>query len=132
MPSKLRVSIGWILIAWAAWTMNGGGGLVPVSSGERIIMIPHETADDTPAIANEFAALRIGAHADYLKSKGHTLDIWDDDKVGPDGNPPALLEKYKPYSLPEVLVIDPPDKLLAREPFTTADSAMDILRKNGG
>lgn len=131
MP-KSRKLLGFALIAWALWTMYGGGGILPAPSGERIIMIPHETADDTPAIANEFAALRIGAHAEYLKSKGHTLDIWDDDKVGPDGKPPALLEKYKPYSLPEVLVIDPPDKLLAREPFTTADAAMDLLRKNGG
>lgn len=124
--------IGCLMLLLAAWMEFGGGGGVFVTEGPRHVMIPHETADDTPAIANELAALRMGTHEAYLKSKGHTLDILDDDKLGPDGQPPALLNKFKPYALPEVLVIQPPDKLLARQPFTTADAAIELLKKNGG
>jgi hypothetical protein len=117
------------------YVVFGGGlldGVVGPSAGPRIVMVVHETADDTPAVANQIALLRIGAHEAYLRDKQHTLDVLDDDKVGPDGQPPALLAKCKPYAMPEVLVIAPPDKLLARQPFTTANAAMDLLKKNGG
>lgn len=127
--SKSRI-FGWVLLIYLFATMGGGG--VFVVEGPRQMLIVHETEDDTPAIANAIGALRLGSHEAYLKEKKHLLDILDDDKVGPDGQPPALLTKFKPYVLPEVLVIQPPDKLLAREKFTTAEAAMELLKRNGG
>jgi hypothetical protein len=122
MPERSSVIMRLLLILLILH-FSGGGSSAP---GERQMLVVHETADSSPAMANEILALRSGAHEAYLKEKGHVLDIPDDEKPAP------ILDKFKPYALPEVLIILPPDKVLAREPFTTADAAMDLLKRNGG
>lgn len=113
---------------------------VPVVEGKRSILIVRETADATPDVARMITALRTPPHADYLKSKGHTLAILDDDSVDENGNPSPLVEAWRPHfagmTLPVVFVIDPAGgKLIHKQsiPSTaTADDVMQILKGNGG
>jgi len=122
MPERSSVIMRLLLILLIL-QFSGGGSSAP---GERQMLVVHETADSSPAMANEILALRSGEHEAYRAGKKHKLDILDDE------HPSPLLDQFKPYTLPEVLIILPPDKVLAREPFTTADAAMDLLKRNGG
>jgi len=109
-----------------AFLMRGGIGIPFSTPGARHVLIVRDTLNDSPAMNSQFLLLRSGAHEAYLKSKGHTLDILDDQK------PEMIPDSFKPYAMPEVLVIDPPSKLLARKHFTTAEDTIDLLKKNGG
>lgn len=112
---------------------------LPVVEGKRAVLIIRETADSTPAIGRAVTALRNPPHSEYLKSKGHTLSILDDDSVGPDGKPAPAVEAWRPQfagmTLPVVFIIDQATNTLVHKESMadlTADKVMDLLKKNGG
>lgn len=136
---KNKSPIPLILALIALWILLGGklpwNPLVPPAPevGTRNVLIVRETEDTTPEQARLATALRTGAHAEYLKTKGHTLRILDDDAVNENGQPVAELAKYKPFTIPELLIIAPPDKLLHRGPLpATAEAVIETLKANGG
>lgn len=107
--------------------------------GARLVLLIRETANSTPELRQAIIALRVGPHADYLKSRGHTLTVLDDDAVGPDGKPAPILEKWKPHyqnlNLPALILADGTGKVLAASPLSdkaTADEVIDAIKKAGG
>lgn len=103
------------------------------SEGPRQVLIVRETEETNPKLAMMTTALRVGAHADYLKSKGHQLLILDDDAKNENGQPVKALEPFKPFTVPEILIVEPPSKVLARQKLPeTADEVMTLLKANGG
>lgn len=112
----------------------------PVVEGKRALLIIRESADSTPAVARMITNLRNPPNSDYLKSKGHTLAVLDDDSVDADGKPSAIVEAWRPQfagmTLPVLFVIDPNgNKLVAKQSISataTADEVMKILKANGG
>jgi hypothetical protein len=91
-------------------------------------------------MARAITALRNPPHSDYLRSKGHTLNVLDDDAVDADGKPSAIVEAWRPFfkdlTLPVVFIVDQNgNKLVAKQSVpatTTADGYMAILKANGG
>lgn len=134
MTNKIAGILLLIYAAWAFGLFGPSDNVVTVieEPGARYMMIVRETADSSPELTNEFLSLRNGELADYLRTKHHQLSIYDLQKEDAGGKPPALLEANKPYVMPEVLIFTPPDKLLVREPFVTANAAIDLLKKHGG
>lgn len=132
LPLILALLAVWYLLGGKLpWVPTPGPGPAPV--GVRSVLIVRETEDTTPEQARLATALRTGTHAEYLKTKGHSLRILDDDAVNENGQPVAELAKYKPFSIPELLIISPPDKLLHRGPLPkTADEVMSRLKEHGG
>lgn len=134
-PKKINV-LGLAIIAAGAWLLwSGGNWSIPgfVPAGPKTVLIVRETEDTTPEQAIVATGLRAGAHADYLKSKGHSLLILDDDAVNEAGQPLPLLAKFKPYSVPELLIVSPPDRLIHREPLpASADAVMAAIKAKGG
>lgn len=110
----------------------------PVVVGPRAVLIVHEVADKTPDFARLITALRAGPQAEYLKTKGHTLRILDDDSLDQDGKP--ALEAWRPYfsslTLPVLLVIDPTAKVVLHKesiaPSATAESVVQKVKEHGG
>lgn len=100
---------------------------VPVSE-KRCVLIVYESKAVTPAESRTYTNLRDGTAAAYLKSKGHMLDICDQNK------PPA--NKYAPFGkLPELLIFDAanPAVPLFRGPMpATADNVIEQLTRTGG
>ena len=76
MPSKLRVSIGWILIGSALWTMySGGGGFQPVSTApfpaDRLcVLIVEQTEDRDDYPRSQVDAITSTIWREYVESKG--------------------------------------------------------------
>ena len=110
-----------------------------VKPGARQVLFIRETAAGTPALARLIVALRVGVHAEWLKSRGHTLLILDDDAVGPDGQPAPLLVKWRPHyaglKLPALVIADPAGNLLHAAPLldnASADVVIEAIKKAGG
>lgn len=126
----------WIVIFFAAVVIvfggKGGSPFAP-ATGPRDLLIVHESGDTTPDLARVITALRTGTAAQYLAEKKHTLTILDDEATDADGKPAPLLEQFKPYTVPELLIIAPPNKVLKREPLpASADGVLSSLKANGG
>lgn len=112
----------------------------PVVSGKRALLIVHETADTTTPISGLLVKLRTGPSFDYLKTKGHTLSILDDDSVNEHGQPSKLVEAWRPHfagmTLPVLFIIDAQTNQLLRKetiaPTATADNIIERVRETGG
>lgn len=128
-PNPL-VSLGILALAW--WLAFGGlsvpGFDVP---GPRLVVIVRESEGDSPAFARMVTNLRNGEPAKTLEAGQHQLDVLDDD------NPAAAkwLPALQGLQQPAVLVVRPPDKVLAKQSLpdsATAQTVLDILKANGG
>lgn len=112
----------------------------PAPAGTRGVLILRESADTTPALARVLTGLRTGKAADYLRDKGHTLTILDDDAVGPDGKPAPLLDTFRAefsgVALPALIVYDLATKRVLDKRViadtTTADSVVEVIKATGG
>jgi hypothetical protein len=112
----------------------------PVVEGKRAVLIIRESADSTPEVARMITGLRNAPHADYLKSKGHTLSILDDDAVDAIGQPSPLVAAWREHfagmTFPVVFILDPNGpKLIHKESLSAtagADAVMGLLKKHGG
>lgn len=87
--------------------------VVPVPSGAKVVLILHESHDQTP----EFSLLKTdlqtgGEAATYLAGKSHTVRVLDVDSTDIDGKPLGVITRLKPKigtkPLP-VLVVGPKD-----------------------
>jgi hypothetical protein len=112
------------------------GPTPPIPGGQKHIVILRETADDTPEQARMWNLLRTGEHAAYLKSKGHKLEILDDDSVDQNGQPSKLVEGLKPLatSLPFLFILEPSDgrPLHSQAVPATAAQVMEVIKSHGG
>lgn len=116
------------------------GPTPPVVEGKRALLIIRESADATPAMARLITALRNPPHSVYLKDKGHTLSILDDDSVDKDGRPTPAVEawraQFKDLPLPVLFVIDAAQgnhiHKQSLAPTATAGDVIEVLKKFGG
>ena len=108
----------------------------PVPGGKKHIVILRESADDTADQARIWNQLRTGDAAEYLASKGHKLDIFDDDSIGPDGQPAKLVTELKPLatSLPFMFILDASDgrPLHSQAVPASASLVMEVIKSHGG
>jgi hypothetical protein len=109
----------------------------PVPSGKLTAIIFEESEDHTPAFARRLVQLRTGTAASYLKSKGHTLKIVDDDSTHEDGATTAMIAKIKAagVSMPLLAVFNEAGELVKIMPLpdsVTADNVVETLRQLGG
>jgi hypothetical protein len=135
VSQRAKLSLTVLVLAVAALLLAGGGGGAFVTSGPRQVLIVHESEEQTPAFAEMVRDLRIGPHAEYLKSKGHPAPlVLDDETPGPDGSLSGILAPWKPFAVPELLILKD-GKLVKREPLPAppaAVSVIDALKKAGG
>lgn len=119
----------WQIAAWVAIAYLAFGPEIalpaipwlPSVGGPRHLVIVRESADDTPQIARTLTNLRQGTIAKQLADAGHKLTILDDDEAGV-----PVLEKFKPFTPPELLVLTlSGDKLVRRKRLP--DSAAQVL-----
>lgn len=132
---KAPDSITLMLVGLALFLLLGdGGSIVAPTQGPRHVLIVREADDQTPELSELTVQLRRGAAADALKAAGHLLDIYDDDDKGGTGAPIPLLEKFKPWlGHGEMVILQPPDKLLYRGPIpATADAVVAKVKEHGG
>jgi hypothetical protein len=120
--------IGLGLILFVLWSNHVGG--VVGTSGPYTVLVVHESASDTPDQARIFMNLRQGATQKAMQAKGHKVVILDKDSVDADGKPTAILAKYGPFTVPEVVFITASGKAAMRMPLPA--SADEIARKAGG
>lgn len=117
-------------IAWPDWSFPS----IVTPSGPRQILLVYESSDTTPELARAITALRVGPAAEYLQSKGHTLDVLDVDAVDGQGNPSPRVAQWREtfghLKLPAILVIAPPNKVVHAssidEPSATA--ILDVIK----
>jgi hypothetical protein len=109
----------------------------PSPSGVRQVVIVRESADATPETSRLIVAMRSGPSADYMKSKGHTTLILDDDSKDAAGNVPAVIAANNAaiteIGLPCVLILDSTGRLVAKAKLPeTADGVVELVKANGG
>jgi hypothetical protein len=120
-----------LLLVLAYWLAFGGEGSPFNPPGPRLVVIVRESEDDTPAFGRMVTNLRNGEPAKTLEVGKHQLDVLDDD------SPTAAkwLPSLAGIQQPAVLVIAPPEKVLAKQSLpadATAATVLDILKANGG
>lgn len=110
----------------------------PVIEGKRLVVIVRESASDTPQQAGAYTALRTGAAAAYMKSKGHTLTLLDPNDVDGTGAPAKLVaelsSQFSGQQLPLVFILDPQTHaVITRQPWPgSAQGVLDLLKAGGG
>jgi hypothetical protein len=110
----------------------------PTPAGPRGIAIIRETAETSAPLARLINQLRTGPQSQYLASKGHKLDVWDDDSVLADGRPSPKAEAWKPIyaglTLPVLIIYDPASKNILHKGTLpeSADAVIEAVRKAGG
>lgn len=102
----------------------------PVVAGPRTVLIVRESATDSPSDARMFASLQAGQAHQYLKSKGHSAYVLDDDD--PLG---AKWVAALGIALPAAAILD--DKGVVVFKFSlangaTADELLAVLKSKGG
>ena len=108
----------------------------PVEEGQRRLVIIRETEETTPALARTLTALRTGTVAQYFASKGHTLDIVDDDSVDQSGQPVKWIEDLESLGVPEpaFFILDPQTTaVIYKQPLpATPGEILAAVKANGG
>lgn len=114
-------------------------GFGPVASGAIHGYLIRETGDATFETERIVTALRNGAIAEYLDSKGHRLDILDDDAAAPAGGKAPQVVKAladaKPIEPPLLILYDASGRVLTKTPAPpslSADAILDLFKKAGG
>jgi hypothetical protein len=102
-----------------------------VLPGPRLVVIVRESESDSPAFARMVTNLRNGEAATALETGKHQLDVLDDDSPTAAKWLPAL----QGLQQPAVMVVAPPDKVLAKQSLpadATAATVLSLLKANGG
>jgi hypothetical protein len=99
-------------------------------------VILHKTGDDMPADASLYVQLQDGESAAYLKSRGHTLDILDDDPENQPTRVVSLLSKLNALGVakPALYVLDASTGAVVHSqprPSTAAE-ILDVVKSHGG
>lgn len=117
--------------------------VVPAVEGRRVVLLLHETRDQTPAFAALVTALRTGTNETYFATKGHSVYVLDIDSKGADGKPLDVLTRLAPTMagkvLPVLVVAEQATggklgKVLSCESLKSAavDEVMAAIKKSGG
>ncbi len=104
-------------------------------SGKRHVVILHESADDTAEQARIWNQLRAGQASEYMISKGHKLDILDDDVVDGSGQLPPLVAKLNALNVatPALFILDESKAVLHSQALPSSTSQiMEVLKAHGG
>jgi hypothetical protein len=133
----LLVGIGVLARPFVPSVLPGFG---PVSSGSIHGYLIRETGDTTYETERTVVALRNGSIAEYLDSKGHKLDILDDDAAAPtSGKAPQVVKALadaKPIEPPLLILYDATSgRVLTKTPAPpslSADAILDQFKKAGG
>lgn len=110
------------------------------TTGKRFVLLVRDTSIQSIEQGRMYNLLRTGAAADYLKSKGHQLDMLDPDAIDETGGKSATLEKYRSQivgmAMPVVVVADlATGKLISKTslPATAkADDVVALVKAAGG
>lgn len=125
---RTKDKFAWFLIAFAAFQLIKGGGVAGIVPGPRTAVVLHESAEVTPDLAQEFALLRSGENAEYIKAKGHNLLILDDDAKGSDGQPVELVAKLNAEGLkPPAVFILSGDSVLSKQSISSHSGAASVV-----
>jgi hypothetical protein len=126
MNAKGIIIIGLVLLF--AFAQGGGGVVVP--SGKQTIMVVHESGSDTPWIGNLAVSLNSGDAAKYIADGGHKYLFLDKDTVGYDDKPLPILERFKPYAVPELIIANETgESLILRKPCPQTAAEIIALSK---
>lgn len=131
VPNKIACSI---LVALVLVKLTGSGGASPFApAGPLRIVIVRESLDTSPELARIVNALRNGPAAAYLKTKGHRLDVLDDDVVDENGKPQVAPAWVEGLALPVLVMLDgKTGRIVSREPLpATADAVLAALQAKG-
>jgi hypothetical protein len=113
------------------WSKVIPPNIVTPAKGERVLVIVRESEEDDTKFSGLIGELRA---AEYLKSKGHSLVVFDDDDQDKDGKPVPILDKLKPFLARELVIIEKSSgKVLSRGecPSDTA-AVVAAVQKVGG
>lgn len=112
------------------------GPTPPVVEGKRRVVILHETSDNTPELSQLFVKLRRQDVEQYLQSKGHRLDILDDDQVTHEGTPDPLVVRLNGLgqALPALFILDlTSGEVIHKQALpATPEAVMEVLKTHGG
>lgn len=135
MRKLTAANTGVLLLALGLLLWDGSGISLPwpigLTPGPRVAYIIRESDGDSPAFARMVTNLRDGAVAKAIDEGKHQVDVLDDD------NPAAAkwLPQIQGIQQPAIVVVAPPDKVLAKQPLPATATAADvlaILKANGG
>lgn len=105
----------------------------PVVAGKRKVIIVRESSKDDAAMSRLLINLRDGTAADYLKSKGHLLDVLDADQLKPSDPWQPLLTDV---TLPAAFYVDTETNTIVYKEnlakTVTADNVIETLKRHGG
>lgn len=108
----------------------------PVVEGKRRVVVLHETSDDTPELSQLLVKLRRQEIEQYLRAKGHRLDILDDDQLDSAGRPDSLVSKLKALGVAEpalfILELASGDVIHQQPLPATPEAVMEALKSHGG
>lgn len=109
----------------------------PPTPGKRTVVILHESEDATPQFSRMVNGLRSGDNAKYLKDRGHTLLIIDDDTTDEIGRPLEVVTQLSADGLPmpALFVLDEGGAVVHKQPLSpeaNAAGVMEVLKGNGG
>lgn len=138
LPTLALLVVG-IAMGWGAHYVPlpslSGWGAVVSTSGPRQTLVVREADDDDDARSTLFKNLQSSdvAFREWLKAKGHTLEVVDDDEKGSDGAPSKFLSPLQPFKpAGEVLVFNT-GKLVSRSPLpATVAEVKALIEKAGG
>jgi hypothetical protein len=110
----------------------------PVVEGAKRIVVIREAMEPTPELSRTLVLLQSGPVADYFKSKGHTVQIFDDEAKDEQGNPSAYVQAWlkilgdKP--LPAVAIEDVTTRNVVHKDKlpASADAVLSIVKGVGG
>lgn len=126
-------ALGALLVALILVRVTGAGASIGGKlTGPALVVIIHETADTNTERARMITALRNGPAAEYLKSKGHSLLVIDDDAIDANGLGVVKPDWITGSQLPVVVVLDNSGRVAYREPLpATADLLLESLKGKG-
>lgn len=109
----------------------------PTPVGKLTAVIVRESEEDTPVLGGVFVALRTGEPAKWLRERGHTLVIIDDDTTDAQGNPIPLVQTFKSLgiAMPALFLLDSTNQVIHKSTLsatTTADGILQVIRDTGG
>lgn len=105
----------------------------PAPPSKVTAVLIHESADDTPALAQMVVGLRTGEAARWLSAGGHSLLVLDDDATDSAGQPLQLVTTLKALGvqMPALFVLDGA-RVLLKESLPSTATAAEVLAKIQG
>jgi len=122
-----------IIVLLVAAAFSGEGGDRAIGTSKHVVIV-HETADDTPAQARAFVALRDGPEAQHFADKEVLLSIIDDDAIDEQNALQVSPEDYVGKELPVILFYSKRGKLNYVQSLgsdVAAETIVEICKRHG-